>query len=153
MNEHSKTRDLLALAAARLLAPSEQRRVEEHVHNCGTCRADFEAWIRLADALKGLPTPQAPPRLVLQTERILAYAASFQGRQLSSTATIVLVLFSWVITFLTFWFVSLLDIPLTHWLNVSSATVWITYIGATWLATAFAIALLGKRRQQEGRTV
>jgi anti-sigma factor RsiW len=153
MNEHSTTRDLLALAAAGLLEPSEQRRIEKHLHSCEACRADFDEWTRLAGALRDLPTPQAPPRLVIQTQRILAYAASLQGHQLNRLGLTLLVVFSWIITFITFRFVSLLDIPLAQWLNVSSTTVWVAYIGGTWLATALAVGLIGKHRQQEGEII
>jgi anti-sigma factor RsiW len=153
MNEHFTVRDLLALAAADLLEPSEQRRIEKHLYTCETCRADFDEWTRLASALKELPTPQAPPRLVRQTQRILAYAASFQGHQLSRLGLTLLVLFSWIITLITFRFVSLLDIPLAKWLNISSTTIWVAYIGGTWLATALAVGLIGKHRQQEGKII
>ncbi len=74
MKEHTIVRDLLTLAAAGLLDPDEQRRVEMHLHQCEACRADLSEWTCIAVALRELPTPQAPPRLVSQTQRILAYA-------------------------------------------------------------------------------
>ena len=43
--------------------------------------------------------------------------------------------------------------PLAQWLDVSSTTVWVAYIGVTWFATALAAGLLGKHWRQEGRTV
>jgi anti-sigma factor RsiW len=149
MKEHPIVRDLLSLAAAGILDPAEQRRVETHLHECESCRDELGGWIRLTGALKELPTPQAPPRLVLQTQRILAYASSCRSRQTSRVGLTILVLFSWVITYMTLKFVSLLNIPLAQWLNISSTTVWVTYIGMSWVATAFAVGALVKRRQQE----
>ena len=153
MKEHIIVRDLLTLAAAGLLDPDEQRRVEKHLHQCEACRAEFREWTRITVALRELPTPQAPPRLVRQTQRILAYAGSFQKHQMGWFGLALLVLFSWLLTFVTLKLVSLLDTPLAHWLDVSSTTVWVVYIGVTWLATAFAVGLLVKHRQQEGKAI
>jgi anti-sigma factor RsiW len=152
MREHIIVRDLLTLAAAGLLDLDEQRRVETHLHQCEACRAEFSEWTQLTAALRELPTPQAPPSLVLQTQRILAYAASFREHQMSRFGLALLVLFSWLVTFMTLKLVSLLDIPLARWLDVSSTTVWVAYIGVTWLATAFAVGLLVKHRQHQGET-
>jgi predicted anti-sigma-YlaC factor YlaD len=153
MKEHLIAGDLLALAAAGLLDPTDQERVDDHLRNCEICRAEFDGWTRLACALKELPTPQAPPKMVSQTQRLLRHAAAMRQNQRSRFGLVLLVLFSWMITFVTFGFVWLLDIPLARWLDVSSKTVWVAYIGSTWLATALATGLLGKRWQQEGRTI
>jgi len=153
MKEHIVVNGLLTLAAASMLDPAEQRRVEKHLLECEACRTELSEWTLLAGALRELPTPQAPPRLVLQTQRILAYALSFQERQVSRFVLALLVLFSWLVTFVTLRFVSLLDIPLARWLDVSSTAVWIAYIGVTWLATAFAVSLLVKHRQQERKII
>lgn len=67
MGEHASIRELLTLAAAGALDAGEQRRVEQHLRDCAECRAEFQAWGRLAGALEGLPTPQAPPTLVQRT--------------------------------------------------------------------------------------
>ena len=153
MKEHIVVNGLLTLAAASMLDPAEQRRVEKHLRECEACRAELREWTLLAGTLRELPTPQAPPGLVLQTQRILAYAISFQESQVSRFVLALLVLFSWLVTFATLRFVSLLDIPFARWLDVSSITVWIAYIGVTWLATAFAVGLLVKHRQQEGKII
>jgi anti-sigma factor RsiW len=153
MKEHFVIRDLLTLAAADALAPDEQRRVEEHLRHCESCRAEFGEWMRLAGALKELPIPMAPAKLVIQTQRLLSHAAVLRGRQASQLGLAFLVLFSWMFAFVTFRFVRLLDIPLAQWLDVSSTTVWVLCIGVTWFATALAAGLLGKHWRQEGRTV
>jgi predicted anti-sigma-YlaC factor YlaD len=152
MKEHLVVRDLLALAAAGALAPVEQRRVEEHLQRCESCSAEFSEWLSLAGALKQLPIPMAPPKLVLKTQSLLSHAA-LKGRPASRIGLALLVLFSWMVTFTTVKFVQLFDIPVSQWLEVSSTTLWVAYIGATWFATALAAGLLGKHWRQEGRTI
>lgn len=153
MNEHFVVRDLLTLAAAGALDPAEQRRVEEHLRQCESCRAELGEWTQLAYALKELPTPMASPKLVIRTQRLLLHAAALRGRQASRLGMALLIAFSWMFAFVTLGFVRLLDLPLAQWLDVSSTTVWIVYIGVTWFATALAAGLLGKHWRQEGRTV
>ncbi len=152
MKEHYVIRDLLTLAASGALDAAEQERVEEHMRRCEACRAELGGWTLLIDVLKGLPTPQAPPELVLRTRRLLAaYAIAGRERPGSRLLLAFLVVFSWVVTVLTWRFVGLLDIPLARWLDVSSTIIWIVYIGATWLATVVAAGLLVKHSQQEGK--
>jgi anti-sigma factor RsiW len=152
MKEHFIVRDLLTLAAADALTAAEQRLVEKHLRHCDACHAEFSEWMQLAGALRELPIPMAPARLVIQTQRLLSHAAVLKGRQASRFGLAFLVLFSWMSAFVTLRFVRLLDIPLARWLDVSSTTVWITYIGLTWFATALAAGMLGKHWRQEGRT-
>jgi len=153
MKEHSKARDLLALAAAGVLDPVDQRRVEEHLLDCKECHAEFNAWARLAGALKELPTPQAPSRMVQQTHRLLKHAAALRPQPGGRLGLALLVVFSWMLTFVTVGFFRLLDIPVAQWLDVPSTTLWVVYVGLTWLATALAAGLLGKHWQQEGRAI
>ena len=153
MKEHIKARDLLALSAAGVLDPAEERRVEAHLRHCESCRAEFSVWNLLAGALKDLPTPQAPPRMVLQTQRLLKHTAALRQQSGSKLWLAILVAFSWMVAFVTLGFVRLLDIPVAQWLDVSSTTLWVVYIGLTWLATALAAGLLGKHWQQEGKTI
>jgi predicted anti-sigma-YlaC factor YlaD len=153
MKEHSIVRDLLTLAAAGMLDPAQQVRVEAHLRHCEACRSEFNEWAGLAGALRRLPTPQAPARLALQTQRLLAQVAISRANQASRLGLACLVAFSWIATFLTVGFVRRFDVPLAQWLDISSTTLWAVYIGATWLTTALAAGLLGKRWRQEGRTI
>jgi len=153
MKEHLIVRDLLTLAAAGMLDPAEERRVQNHVGKCESCRAELGEWVHIAGALNELPTPQASPRLVIQTQRLLLHTASAKKRQASQLGMALLVAFSWMVAFMTLGFVRMLDMPLAQWLDVSSTTVWVTYIGITWFATALAAGLLGKHWQREGRTI
>jgi anti-sigma factor RsiW len=160
MKEHLIVRDLLGLAAAGALDPPEQRRVEEHLRQCEECRAELNSWNRLAGALKDLPTPQAPHKLILQTRRLLEiHAAGGREHRESRLVLAFLATFSWVVMSLNWRLVRWLDIRLAHWLDVSSTAAWVAYIGVIWLATALAAGLMAKygliakHAQQEGKIV
>jgi anti-sigma factor RsiW len=154
MKDHSIVRDLLALASAGALSPSERQEVEEHLRHCEMCRAELNDWSRLVGALREIPTPQARPKMVLQTRRILEiYAAQGKGFYRSRLVPIVLVLFSWITMIMTWQVVHFLNVPLARWLDISSTTVWIAFIGITWPASALAACLLVKNSRQEGKTI
>jgi hypothetical protein len=91
--------------------------------------------------------------MVLQTQRLLRHATALRKQPGSRLGLALLVVFSWIFTFVSLGFIRLLDIPVALWLDVSSTTLWVSYIGLTWLATALAAGLLGKHWQQEGRTI
>lgn len=151
MKGHTEIRELLTLAAAGSLTSSERRRVEEHLSHCEACRTEFDAWVNLTDLVKQLPIPQAPPKLVLHTKRLLVHAAFSRPNQPGRLGLACLILFSWVGAFVTLRIVRMFDMP--QWLDVSSAAFWTFYLGTTWLATALAAGLLGKHWRQESRTV
>jgi anti-sigma factor RsiW len=157
MNEHSEIRELLTLAAAGALDSAEQRRVDEHLQHCETCRAEFHGWSRLTGALQTQPMPQAPRGLVEQTRRILELHAQAQRERRQSYFTLGgLAVLGWVLTLLNWPLLRLLDAPLMHTFNLSNTQLtwlWTTYILAAWLGTALAAAVLGNRFQQEGRTL
>jgi predicted anti-sigma-YlaC factor YlaD len=153
MDDHSVVRDLLTLAAAGALAPSEQRRVEEHLQRCEVCRTEFGEWMELARELEHLPIPMAPPRLVVRTQRLLSHAAVLHGQRTSRLGLALLIFFSWLFAVTTVVFIQSLNIPLAQWLDVSSTTMWVLYFGATWFATALAAGLLAWYWRQESRTV
>ncbi len=154
MKEHIIIRDLLSLAAADALDPAEQRQVAEHLRLCEVCRAELDTWTRIAGVLRELPAPSVPPKLALQTRRRLeAHAAAGRSLHGSRFLPVFLVLFSWIVTVLTWRLMGLLDIPLIRWLDVSSTIGWVAYMGATWLVAALAAGLLGRHSQQEGKTI
>lgn len=157
MNEHSEIRELLTLAAAGALDAAEQGRVEEHMGHCEACRAEFAAWSRLSGALQGLPTPQAPSGLVEQTRRMMERRAAAQRERRANYLMLgLLLLFAWTVTLLNWPLLQMLNGRLEQWMNVSSGqltAIWAGYTLVAWLATALAAGLLGRRRQQEGRTI
>jgi anti-sigma factor RsiW len=152
MKEHAVIRDLLILAAAGALNPVEERRVEEHLRHCEECRIELNGWTRLAGALRQIPTPQAPSKLVFQTCRLLeARAAAIRARRGNWLAPALLILFSWIAAALNWRFIQLFDSQLSHRLNLSSATLWVVSIGITWLAAGIAACVLAKHSPREGR--
>ena len=58
MNDHEKIRALLALAAADVLEPGEEKQLMDHLRTCDACGAELEKWKLLAGGLRRLPTPQ-----------------------------------------------------------------------------------------------
>ena len=153
MKEHFIVRELLTLEAAETLDPAEERRVQQHLLQCDECRAEQSEWARIAGALKALPIPQASQRLVVQTQRLLFSAASTQKQQANKVGLALLVVFSWMVAFMTLELVRIMGIPLTQWLDISSTTMWVTFIGVCWFTSALAAGILGKRYQREGRTI
>ncbi|HEX7286025.1 MAG TPA: zf-HC2 domain-containing protein [Candidatus Angelobacter sp.] len=156
MNEHDAIHELLTLAAAGALDAGEQGRVEEHLRQCEACRTEFAGWLRLTGALKELPTPQAPPRLLEQTRRAMEMRAEAQRAHRTNHFMLgLMLLFAWTATLLNWPLLRLLEGRLTQWLDVSSGqltAMWVGYILLAWMATALAAGLLGHRRQREGVT-
>lgn len=157
MNGHIEIRDLLALAAAGALDANEQRRVEEHLRDCVDCRTEFDAWCQITSGLRELPTPTAPVGLVERTRRQLAnQSVARSERRWNRLMMASLITFGWALTLLSWPVLQLLGNKLVQWLDVpftNLALVWIVYTVAAWVATGVAAAFLGKRHQQEGRTV
>jgi anti-sigma factor RsiW len=157
MNEHKTLRELLGLAAAGALDPSEQRQVEEHLRGCGACRAEFQFWSQIAGALRELPTPQAPVGLAMRTRAVLAGAqVAKAGRWRSHVFFGCLILFAWIITLLSF--------PALRWagdglaglfdLSTANMGTWVAcYLLLAGIAGGVAAGLVGWRRQNERRIV
>lgn len=157
MNEHAEIRDLLTLAAAGALDADEQRRVEEHLRSCAACKAEFEIWCEITGALRELPTPAAPAGLVERTRRQLArQAATRKERRSNHFIMVCLIVLGWALTFLSWPVLQLLGAKLAQWLDIPSTTVTlglVVYTSTAWLATWVVAALLGKRYQQESRSI
>ena len=69
MSDHESVRELLALSAAGLLDPDEERLVREHARQCAACAAELDAYATLSAGLSALPSPQPPADLVRRTSR------------------------------------------------------------------------------------
>jgi anti-sigma factor RsiW len=154
MKRHNEIRELLGLAAAGILDPEEQLQIQEHLAHCAGCREDYNEWMLIADALRALPTPQAPPGLLLRTKRLVqahqVIAANNPGGLLLPC---LLLTFSWISLFLNYRLMRLIDITVAKWMDISTTAFWIIYIGVSWLAIAFAAGFLGKHFRQEGKTI
>src|SRR5215475_9695489 len=94
------TRGLLALSAAGLLEPEEQRRVDTHVRECSDCAAELEALGAIAGALERQAAPHPPAGLVYRTQIQVAIEADRrQGARLALGASALgwlLALVTWV---------------------------------------------------------
>jgi predicted anti-sigma-YlaC factor YlaD len=154
MKRHNEIRELLGLAAAGILDPEEQQLIQDHLMHCDACRKDYNDWMMLAKALRELPTPQASPELLLRTRRLVQthqqMAANNQGKLLFPC---LLLAFSWISLFINYRLMRLIDISLSKWMDISTAAFWITYIGVSWFAAAFAAGFLGRHLRQEGKTL
>ncbi len=63
MSDHEHVRQLLALSAAGLLDPAEERQVREHARQCAACAASLDEFAALSAALSALarsPTARRP---------------------------------------------------------------------------------------------
>ena len=67
MSDHESVRELLALSAAGLLDPGEERLVRDHARQCAACAAELDAYATLSAGLSALPSPQPPADLVRRT--------------------------------------------------------------------------------------
>jgi anti-sigma factor RsiW len=154
MKDHQAVQELLSLAAAGVLNPKEQQRVQEHLQRCDICRVEFDDWQKITHELRILPTPQAPVGLLLRTQRLIQsrqfLAANNPGSLLLPS---LLLMFSWVSLFLNYHLLRLIDMPLAKWLDISTTAIWISYIGISWLAAALSVGFFARHLHREGKTV
>ena len=141
MTEHESVRAKLALAAAGALDPEEQRRVEQHAHECELCRADLGTWSAYTQGLRKLPQPSAPEGLVQRTQsRILQERAAAAARRRKELLLAALAIFGWLSEW-SFWTMAraITGGSLLTWSLVSTALVW--------MSAATAALMLGRRRE------
>ena len=157
MSEHESIRGLLSLAAAGVLKPDEQRRIEQHAAACEACRRQLELWQSYSRELVRLPAPVAPKHLAERTRaRIVQQRAAVADRRWDDVVLAVLVLFGWTVTLVT-WIVfrlftggmlSVLDygfVRILVWSGASTAFAWVT--------AAVAAVMLGSRRRAVRRMI
>jgi len=84
MSDHETVRSWLALSAAGLLDPGEERRVREHAAQCAVCAAELEDYAGLSEGMRSLPAPLPPPHLVSRTTALML--AEVDRRQASYLA-------------------------------------------------------------------
>ena len=155
MSAHVK--ELLALAAARALDPSEAARVEAHLAGCAECARDADEWRRLAEGLERLPVPRPSGALVARTvEAVEAHLAERAELAWNRAALGFLVAFAWTLAVLAWLVLDLLAGGLALRLEspiASTGVLYAAYLVAGWLTAGAAAVLLGRRRREEGRTV
>jgi anti-sigma factor RsiW len=143
MSDHESIRELLALSAAGLLDPSEERQVREHARQCGNCAAELESYAALSAGLSALPAPHPPADLVRRTSVLLAAESDRrQGAFLTGAAAII-----------TFVFVLLIGQTLRILEGDSAAMVWLAWASISSVLGAAAALVLATRRRLERSTI
>ena len=150
MSEHASIRELLSLAAAGVLEPDEQRRVQHHVAVCDACRRELEVWQSYSRDLVRLPAPVAPKHLAERTcARILEQRAAAAQRRWDDIVLGVLVLLGWTVSLVAWVVFRLFSGGMLSVVETSFVTI-LTWLGAStvfaWLTAAVAAVMLGGRR-------
>jgi anti-sigma factor RsiW len=147
--------ELLALAAAGALDPPEAARVEAHLRACAACAAEAAEWRRLAEGLGRMPPPRPSRALVSRTvEAVEERRAERSERAWNRAALGFAVAFAWTMAVVSWLLLDLLTGALALRLDrpVGPTAAWYAaYVVAGWLTAGVAAALLGRRRQEEGR--
>jgi anti-sigma factor RsiW len=150
VSEHASIRELLSLAAAGVLEPNEQRRVQQHVAVCDACRSELERWQGYSRELVRLPAPVAPKYLAERTcARILEQRAAAAERRWDDIVLGVLVLLGWTVSLVAWVVFRLFSGGMLSVVETSFVTI-LTWLGAStvfaWLTAAVAAVMLGGRR-------
>jgi anti-sigma factor RsiW len=126
MTFHESIRELLALSAAGLLDPAEERRVREHLRDCPECAAQAHEFASLSQGLSALPAPVAPVGLVARTEaRLAAEIAAETDRRHGAILAAAAGLLAWVMTLATWYCYRTLGGGVVGWLAWSTAPAWV----------------------------
>jgi len=149
--------ELLALAAAGALAASESERVAAHLRECAACAARAEEWGHVADGMRRVPQPRPQPALVARTrEAVEALVAERAERAFNRAALAFVVGLAWTLAIFGWLVFDLVagELALRLARPIGSLAAWYAaYLLAGWLAAGAAAVLLGRRVQEEGRTV
>jgi anti-sigma factor RsiW len=150
VSEHAAIRELLSLAAAGVLDPDEQRRVEQHATVCDACRRELELWQGYSRELVRLPAPVAPKYLADRTRaRVLEKRAAAAERRWDDIVLAVLVLLCWTVSLVAWVVFRLFNGGMSSVVESSFVTI-LEWLGAStlfaWLTAAVAAVMLGSRR-------
>jgi len=150
VSEHASIRELLSLAAAGVLDPDEQRRVEQHATVCDGCRRELELWQGYSRELVRLPAPVAPKYLADRTRAlVLEQRAAATQRRWDDIVLAVLVLLGWTVSLVAWVVFRLFNGGMLSVVESSFVTI-LEWLGAStlfaWLTAAVAAVMLGSRR-------
>ena len=151
MTEHESVREMLSLAAAGVLAPDEQRRVEQHAAVCDLCRRELELWERYARELVRLPAPVAPKNLGERTRvRLLEQRVALAERRWDDVVLAVLALFAWTVALVTWIVFRLFTGGMVAVIQAGVVTILIWSGASTlfaWLTATVVAVMLGHQRR------
>jgi len=143
MTDHESVRELLALSAAGLLDPGEERLVRDHARQCAACAAELDAYATLSAGLSALPSPQPPADLVRRTAVLLAAESDRrQGAFLAAASAV-----------FAFVFVLLIGQTLRILEGDSAAMVWLAWAFVSSILGIAAALALATRRRLERSTI
>ena len=152
MTTHDAVRPLLALSAAGLLEPGEERHVREHVRECAPCAAELDALAELGSALAVLPQPALPPDLPRRAASLLAAELALQAdRRRGAALAVAGCLFAWMATVVAWAVYEILTggAPALLRPDLSSLVVWLALSAVSVCVAAPAAAMLAARRRLE----
>jgi hypothetical protein len=154
---HGDFDDLLALAAAGGLGPSEERRLSGHLEECSPCANDLEELQGLGLALRGLPTPQPSRSLLTRVrEAVELDRATRSDERLNQALLAFLLFFSWATTAAGWVVAQIVSGEAVTLTNLFSPERWVwpvTYLGLAWLTGGAAVVILGLRYRTARRWV
>ena len=137
MSDHESVRHLLALGAAGLLDPGEERLVREHARQCARCAAKLDDYAALSAGLSALPCPLTLPDLLRRTNSLVA--AELDRRQGA--------VFAGGAAVFALAFVLLMGQTLRTLVGDSAALAWLLWaVGSSVLGAASAVVLVSRRR-------
>lgn len=155
MNSCDEIRELLSLAASRVLDADTENRVARHASECRACAIELERWRDIARALRRVPTPQ-PAAGIVERARAragIALAQQVQRRQ-NRNALILVTAFAWTTILVSWPVVRFLTGYLQVWFATSAAETWHVFAGimaAGWVAGGVAAAALASHQTRERR--
>ncbi len=153
MTAHEETRSWLALSAAGLLDPGEERRLREHVRECAACAGELEALGALASGLRAQPAPAPSPELLARTAALAAAELAAEAeRRRGAGLALACVLAVWVSSLFSWSVYEILTGGAAALLrpNLAGVLAWFAVSAiCTCMAAPAAVALTAARRRLE----
>jgi len=155
MNDHDKTRELLALSVADALTQAEEEQVMNHARSCAECSSELDSWRLLAAGIRRLPTPQPRP-LIVERARARAeirFAEEAENRW-HRIVMIGVILFAWALTLISWPVVRLVSGGLLGMLDPRLNHAWLGFAVFTtiiWMTGGAAAVFLSLQQRRERR--
>jgi len=144
MSGHDRVKEMLALSAAGLLDPGEERQVREHIRECGECAALLDSFADLAAEIRALPALPVPANVAARVSaEMSAYADRRQGALLAAGSAVL----AWLLALSTLYLFRILLGEAAGW-RLAGWLLW-----STVPAGAAACAAAGLFRRPERRVL
>jgi len=154
-DEHAEILKQLPLLVSGSLDADDEARILHHAAECPNCANELEHWQLIATGLRRLATPQPSSTLFERTRTMVAdqLAAKAEARQ-NRIVLFFLVLFSWLVTLVSWPVFRLATGGLLSMLDIRFRQLWLVFAifsGLTWLGGSSAALLVSLHRQHERR--